>query len=90
VTAAAGQRPHSYPDSSWRAEAACRGVDPTVFFPDDDADAGPAKAVCARCPVRDECFGWAIVTRQKDGVWGGATEHERDRIRRARSRAQAS
>lgn len=69
---------------SWRAGAACRGVDPNVFFPLSEEEAGPAKAICATCPVRDQCLDYALDTRQGDGVWGGLTEVERRRLRRRR------
>ena len=67
---------------SWRREAACRDLDTDVFFPLTDEEAGPAKAVCATCPVREECLEFALATRQNDGVWGGLTETERRRLRR--------
>jgi WhiB family redox-sensing transcriptional regulator len=69
---------------NWRQEAACRGLDTAIFFPSTDAEAGPAKTICATCPVRDECLEWAIATRQEDGVWGGMTDNERRRLRRRR------
>ena len=74
-------------DMTWRAGAACRNLDTEIFFPDSEADAGPALSVCATCPVRNECLDWAIATRQHDGVWGGTTESERKRIRRRRAAA---
>lgn len=69
---------------SWRNRAACRGVDPDIFFPISDEDAGQAKAICAECPVREACLEWALATRERDGVWGGATERERRRMIRQR------
>ena len=73
----------------WRDEAACRGLDTEVFFPpsEDEADAAAAKAVCAVCPVREECLEWAVATNQPDGVWGGLTATERRRLRRRRREA---
>ncbi len=72
----------------WRSKAACQGLDPEIFYPssDDDLDAIPAKAVCAECPVREPCLEFALAVREKDGVWGGATERERRRIIRQRRR----
>lgn len=73
----------------WRAKSACRGLDPTIFYPasDDDEDAAAAKSVCAACPVQGECLEYALGSREKEGVWGGATERERRRIIRQRRRA---
>ncbi len=45
-----------------------------------------AKQVCAGCPVRTQCLGWAMVamaTGQDAGVWGGLSEDERRARRRA-------
>jgi WhiB family redox-sensing transcriptional regulator len=72
----------------WRANAACRGLDPTIFYPDpdDDTEAEPAKAVCDQCGVREACLEYALGFREKEGVWGGATERERRRIIRQRRR----
>ena len=70
--------------SSWRQRAACRGVNPDVFYPASDEDAEPAKAICNACPVRQACLEHALATRERDGIWGGATERERRRIIRQR------
>jgi WhiB family redox-sensing transcriptional regulator len=76
-------------NQTWRAGAACRGLDPLIFYPitDDDAEAEPAKSVCAVCSVREACLEHALGSREKEGVWGGATERERRRIIRQRRRA---
>ena len=74
-------------DTAWRQEAACRDLDTSLFFPASDEDAGPAKAVCATCPVRELCLEFALITRQDDGVWGGLDETERRRLRRRRREA---
>ncbi|MDP8938230.1 MAG: WhiB family transcriptional regulator [Actinomycetota bacterium] len=71
--------------TSWRREAACRDMDTDIFFPLTDEEAGPAKAVCATCPVRSECLQFALASRQHDGVWGGLTEAERRRLRRRKA-----
>ncbi len=73
--------------SSWRQRAACRGVDPDVFYPASDEEAEPAKAICAQCPVRQACLEHALATRERDGIWGGATERERRRIIRQRRKS---
>jgi len=73
---------------TWHSLAACTGIDPEIFFPDpdDDADAMPAKVVCGQCDVREACLEHALAVREKDGVWGGATERERRRMIRQRRR----
>jgi WhiB family redox-sensing transcriptional regulator len=58
---------------SWRNDAACRGTDPAVFFPERATSPEPALAICARCPVRAECLDAA----DDDGIWGGTTAVER-------------
>lgn len=69
---------------SWRQRAACRGVDPDVFYPISDEDAEEAKSICRVCPVREACLEYALANRERDGVWGGATERERRRLIRQR------
>jgi WhiB family redox-sensing transcriptional regulator len=69
---------------SWREQAACRGLDTSIFFPPSDLEAGAAKAICAQCPVREQCLEWAIASRQEEGIWGGMTDGERRRLRRRR------
>src|SRR5690242_16854552 len=70
----------------WRELGACRGLDPGMFYPDEEDVAQAAKAVCQQCDVRIACLEHALSSREKLGVWGGATEHERRRIIRQRRR----
>lgn len=72
---------------SWRQRAACRGVDPDIFYPASDEDADEAKGICGVCPVREACLEYALVNRERDGVWGGATERERRRLIRQRRKS---
>jgi WhiB family transcriptional regulator, redox-sensing transcriptional regulator len=71
----------------WRRHSACRGLDPEIFFPSTDEEAGAAKRVCGECSVQETCLEFALQGREKEGVWGGATEKERRRILRQRRRA---
>ena len=73
-------------NQQWRSKAACQGLDPDIFYPLDDDDGDEAKAVCDVCPVREACLEHALGYREKEGVWGGATERERRRIIRQRRR----
>jgi WhiB family redox-sensing transcriptional regulator len=62
---------------TWESQAACKGMDPALFFPVNDEDAGEALAVCKGCPVKGECLAWALETRERFGIWGGTTEKQR-------------
>jgi len=71
----------------WRMQAACRDVDPDLFFPIgatgmavDQID--EAKRVCSMCPVSSACLEYALATNQDSGVWGGTSEEERRSLRR--------
>jgi WhiB family redox-sensing transcriptional regulator len=72
---------------SWRTHAACGGLDPEVFYPVNDEAAEEAKAICRECPVREPCLDYALTNRERDGVWGGATERERRRMIRQRRKS---
>jgi WhiB family redox-sensing transcriptional regulator len=72
---------------AWRQKAACRGVDPDIFYPVSEEEAEEARAICRACPVLESCLEWALTNRERDGVWGGATERERRRIIRQRRRS---
>lgn len=75
-------------DCAWRDRAACRGSDPELFFPVgasgvalDEIEA--AKALCGSCVVKAECLQFALERNQEAGIWGGTSEDERRRLRRA-------
>lgn len=70
----------------WTLRAACRGYDPTHWFPEDApdratarADTQAAKAICWRCPVRGTCLVDALATDLAIayGIRGGLTGAER-------------
>jgi WhiB family redox-sensing transcriptional regulator len=72
---------------TWRQHAACRGLEPEVFYPASEEQTEEAKAICGECPVREPCLDYALANRERDGVWGGATERERRRLIRQRRRS---
>ena len=74
-------------DLAWRRHSACRGLDPGIFYPADDDESAEAKLVCAQCSVQETCLEFALQGREKEGVWGGATEKERRRILRQRRKS---
>lgn len=73
----------------WQIEGACRSTDPEEFFP-GDAERGNkrlnreqrAKAMCATCPVVQQCFDHAMAVQEPYGVWGGTTPEDREALRR--------
>ncbi|MGH9242833.1 MAG: WhiB family transcriptional regulator [Acidimicrobiales bacterium] len=72
----------------WRDYASCRDTSPDLFFP--VGTTGPAldqieeaKEVCRQCPVQTPCLEYALVTNQDSGIWGGTSEEERKKLRRA-------
>ncbi|WP_432114692.1 WhiB family transcriptional regulator [Streptomyces sp. S1] len=70
-------------DISWHGRGACRTL------PADEADrlffSGPrshkaiaeAKTICGPCPVKRDCFNYALDNDIRSGMWGGMTEAER-------------
>jgi WhiB family transcriptional regulator, redox-sensing transcriptional regulator len=72
---------------AWVSEASCRGGDPAVirlFFPAKGNAHRKAIAICADCPVRIPCLEHALDRPELQGIWGGATDDDRDRMRRTR------
>lgn len=72
-------------DRTWLGKANCLGVDPELFFPQRGASTREAKEVCRLCVVREACLDYAIANGEKFGIWGGLSERERRRVRRARA-----
>ena len=72
-------------DRDWQSRANCMGVDPDLFFPERGASTREAKEVCRGCVVREDCLEYALANGEKFGIWGGLSERERRRLRRARA-----
>jgi WhiB family redox-sensing transcriptional regulator len=89
ISSSAGER-------DWRLEAACREVDPELFFPDPGQapQAAQAKAVCAGCTVRGPCLEAALHGPQaRDdhaGIFAGTTASDRVGLRGRASMAQGT
>ncbi len=80
--------PVTMENEDWRVDAACRDTDPDLFFP--VGTTGPAidqiasaKTVCGACDAQAECLEFALATNQDSGVWGGTSEEERRKLRKA-------
>lgn len=78
----------------WQESAACRRVDPALFFSPPGERGEPRRAredaaqkICGACPVRVECARFAMAIGEQHGTWGGTSERERVALlRRPRGR----
>lgn len=75
-------------DYTWRLQAICRDTDPDLFFPVGTTgyalvQIDRAKQVCGECPVHVDCLDYALETNQDSGIWGGTSEEERRKLRKA-------
>lgn len=61
----------------WRQLAACRGMNPALFYDPHPASIASAKRLCARCPVCAVCDAVARDEGEEFGVWGGRSADER-------------
>ncbi len=70
---------------AFHADAACREAPAEVsWFIERGQDPRPAKAVCQRCLVVDECRAWAFDQgAELEGVWAGLSRQDRAVVRRA-------
>jgi WhiB family transcriptional regulator, redox-sensing transcriptional regulator len=66
---------------SWMRQAECLDADPEAFFPEAGGNGLDAKKICARCPVIDECLEYAVRHTIDEGIWGGTSAVQRQRMR---------
>ena len=65
----------------WMERAACAGMT-DLFYPEGPGPASKQVAlICELCPVTRECLGYAVVTSQRYGTWGGMGTRQRRRVR---------
>ena len=81
-------RTFDFDTDDWRKKASCRSVDPDLFFPIGTTGLAldqieSAKAVCRSCDAMTDCLEFALTTNQESGVWGGTSEEERRKLRKA-------
>jgi len=67
----------------WQERALCAQTDPEAFFPEKGGSTREAKRICSGCEVRAECLEYALAHDERFGIWGGLSERERRRLRRA-------
>ncbi len=71
----------------WQNSGACRDLPSEMFF-HPDGERGPSRrrrenqalAVCAACPVIQQCRRQALAIQEPYGIWGGLTEEDRTAI----------
>ena len=68
---------------SWQERALCAETDPEAFFPEKGGSTREAKKICTGCEVKAECLEYALSNDERFGIWGGLSERERRRLRRA-------
>lgn len=66
----------------WMTQARCKGMTDLFFNEGNVAFVREAKHICASCPVKKECLGFAM-RNDDQGIWAGTSTRERERIRRA-------
>ena len=61
----------------WKGMGICAQTDPEAFFPEKGVSTQDAKKVCLGCDVRGHCLEYALIHKERFGVWGGLSERER-------------
>jgi len=69
---------------AWQQDAACRSQGVQTWFSGAPETVDRAKAVCGGCPVREQCYRYAMSDPDLVGMWAGFTEKERRELRRTR------
>lgn len=93
--------PNDFPNFYEHGAAPCTESDPEAFFstgaPGDGRYIRPtysyereAKKVCSSCPYQIRCLQYALAHPDEQGIWGGTTEDDRQRIKRSRTRLSIS
>ena len=69
---------HDQASRDWQLNAACRGLDTELFYPEADVRRhGTAiqtryiARVCGDCDVADQCLEFALNHHETNGIWGG-------------------
>ena len=67
------------PPDMWQDQAACYGIDPDVFFPTSEEEAGPALAYCNACRSRRRVSGPSRTVSATACRAGSPSSSDRDR-----------
>ena len=88
ATAVPGRAPYAIfdllaPRPDWQRYGLCHGKGCDPWFPKSRRSIAPGAAVCARCPVAQECLEYALSLEDNpDGIWAGTTPDDRRRLKR--------
>jgi hypothetical protein len=65
----------------WIYDALCAGEPTEFFFPGQGQASYQERGldICRRCPVRKDCFTYAMENPELEGTWGGATNKQRNK-----------
>lgn len=88
-------------NQEWTEDALCAQTDPAIFFPEKGhaENNRAAKAVCAKCPVRQKCLDYAVDveagvinvnTSYPSGIFGGLSAMQRRPLVKARKAQHAA
>lgn len=82
---------------AWKTRAACRGVDPNLFFPPTNTNSkrprkrdpfSQARLICSTCPVKQECLEEAVLFEDFHGMRAGLEPEELRRVTLRRTAAR--
>jgi len=82
------QNPVTSQDMDWFKSASCRGMDVSLFFPEDGHNVSKeVRQLCAACPVNTDCYIYAEKNKfDSDGVFGGYSPRQRHDMRKMNGR----
>ena len=66
---------------AWQAYAVCAEIDTEPWFPEQSRQGDYAKSICKSCPVRLDCYRYAVENQEEWGIWGGVDFTKRKNIR---------
>jgi WhiB family redox-sensing transcriptional regulator len=69
-------------NTEWMNRAKCKDRIDLNWFPENGQNARQTIKFCVGCPVRTECFDYAIRHKFDDGIWGGVSANQRNLYRR--------
>ena len=69
-------------DLAWQDKGLCAQTDPEAFWPEKGGSTREAKRVCLMCEVRDMCLQYALDNDERQGIWGGMSDSERQKLKK--------